>query len=72
MLKYASIRFRGTQMRVAYSLNKSNSPGSEIEWWFADLTDQEGQQLYVTAREEAAILRQIREGVVDKLLNSGT
>jgi hypothetical protein len=60
MLKYASVRFRGTQMRVAYRLNKSDSPGSE--WWFADLTDPEGEQLYVTAREEAAIRKQICEG----------
>jgi hypothetical protein len=62
MLKYASVRFRGTQLRVAYRLNKSDSPRSEIEWWFADLSDQESEQLYVTAREEAAIVRQIREG----------
>jgi hypothetical protein len=62
MLKYASVRFRGRQMRVAYRLPPSDSPGSEIRWWFADLTDQEGEQLYVTAREEAAILRQLRDG----------
>jgi hypothetical protein len=37
--------------------------GSEVEWWFADLTDQEAEQLYVTAREEVAILRQVREEV---------
>ena len=61
MLKYASVRFRGKQMRVAYKPDPSDSPSS-VEWWFADLTDQEGEQLYVTAREEAAILRQIREG----------
>jgi hypothetical protein len=61
MLKYASVRFRGKQMRVAYRPPPSDSPGS-VEWWFADLTDQEGEQLYITAREEAAILRQIREG----------
>jgi hypothetical protein len=46
MLKYASVRFRGRQMRVAYRPGPSDSPGSEIEWWFADLTDQEGEQLY--------------------------
>jgi hypothetical protein len=72
MLKYASVRFRGRQMRVAYRPGPSDSPGLEIEWWFADLTDQEVEQLYVTTREEAAILRQIRERLVDKLLNSGT
>jgi len=60
MLKYASVRFRGKQMRVAYRPGPSDSPGS-VEWWFADLTDQEGEHLYVTAREEAAILRRIRE-----------
>jgi hypothetical protein len=60
-LKYASVRFRGKQMRVAYKPSPSDSPGS-VELWFADLTDHEGEQLYVTAREEAAILRQIREG----------
>ena len=62
MLKYASVRFRGRQMRVAYRLAASDSPGSGIEWWFADLTDQEGEELYVTAREEATILRQLRDG----------
>ena len=71
MLKYASVRFRGRQMRVAYRPGPSGSPGSEIEWWFADLTDQEVEQLYVTTREEAAILRQIRDGLVDKLVTSG-
>jgi len=62
MLKYTSVRFRGRQMRVAYRLAPSDNLGSEIEWWFADLTDQEGEQLYVTAREVAAILRQLRDG----------
>ena len=59
-------------MRVAYRSNKGDSSGSEIEWWFADLTDQEREQLCVTAREEPAIFRQIREGVAVNPLNNGT
>ena len=72
MLKYASVRFRGRQMRVAYTPNKSESSRSEIEWWFADLTKQEGERLRVTAREEAAIVRQICDGIADKLLDNDT
>jgi hypothetical protein len=72
MLKYANVRLRGRQMRVAYRSNKGDSSGSEIEWWFADLTDQEREQLCVTAREESAIFRQIREGVAVNPLNNGT
>jgi hypothetical protein len=65
MPKYAMVRFRGEQMRVAYrpspsALSCGPSPSAEVEWWFADLTAQEADQLYVTPREEAAILRQIR------------
>ena len=65
MPKYAMVRFRGRQMRVAYKPSFSafaSSPNAELDWWFADLTAQEGEQLYVTPREEVAILRQIRSG----------
>jgi hypothetical protein len=49
MLKYASVRFRSKQMRVAYRPALSRG-------WFADLTDPEGEKFYLTAREEAAIV----------------
>jgi hypothetical protein len=58
MPKYAMVTIRGKQMRVAYR----PSPIVDVEWWFADLTSQERDQLYVTPREEVAILRQIRAG----------
>jgi hypothetical protein len=38
MLKYASVRFRDKQIRVAYKLGPSGSPSS-VEWWFTDLAD---------------------------------
>jgi hypothetical protein len=67
MLKYTMVRFRGRQLRVAYTRSPGDlcrlSPGSEVGWWFADLSDQEARQLYVTAREEVAILRQVRQEV---------
>jgi hypothetical protein len=59
MLKYASVRFRDKQMRVAHRPSPSDSRGSVEQW--LDLIGQEGEQLYVTAREEAADLRQLRE-----------
>jgi hypothetical protein len=53
-------------MRVTYdpspSALASLGPSAEVEWWFADLTAREREQLYVTPREEVAILRQIRSG----------
>jgi hypothetical protein len=64
MPKYAMVTFRGKQMRVTYdpSPRASSRPGpsAEVEWRFADLTAREREQLYVTPREEVAILRQIR------------
>jgi hypothetical protein len=56
IVKYASVRFRGKQMPVADRPGPVTSPGS-VERWFADLTDRESEQLCVTSREEAAILR---------------
>ena len=53
-------------MRVTYgpspSALASLGPSGEVEWWFADLTAREREQLFVTPREEVAILRQIRTG----------
>jgi hypothetical protein len=65
MPKYAMVRFRGKEMRVGYRPSFSAfacSPNAEVEWWFADLTAQEREQLYVAPREKVAILRQIRHG----------
>ena len=66
MSRYATVTFRGKQMRVTYgpspSALASLGPSGEVEWWFADLTAREREQLYVTPREEVAILRQIRTG----------
>jgi hypothetical protein len=68
MPRYATVTFRGKQMRVTYdpspSALASLGPSAEVEWWFADLTAREREQLYVTPREEVAILRQIRGGHV--------
>ena len=64
MPRYATVTFRGKQMRVTYdpspSALASLGPSAEVEWWFADLTAGERERLYVTPREEVAILRQIR------------
>jgi hypothetical protein len=65
MPKYAMVRFRGKEMRVAYQPSFSalaRGPNAELDWWFDDLTTQEREQLYVTPREEVSILRQIRGG----------
>jgi hypothetical protein len=43
MLKYASVRFCGKQIRRPRP-NPSESPGSSGQW-FADLTDQEAEPL---------------------------
>ena len=63
MPKYAMVRFRGKEIRVAYQPSFSafaSSPNAELDWWFAGLTAQEGERLYVTPREEVSILGQIR------------
>jgi hypothetical protein len=64
MPEYAIVTFRGKQMRVTYGPSPRAfcrpSPSAEVEWRFADLTAREREQLYVTPREEVAILRQIR------------
>jgi hypothetical protein len=64
MPKYAMVTFRGKQVRVTYDPSPRAcsrlDPSAEVEWWFADLTAGEREQLYVTPREEVAILRQIR------------
>jgi hypothetical protein len=63
MPNYAMVRFRGNEMRVAYRPSFSAfacSRNAEVDWWFADLTTRESEQLRVTPREEVAILRQIR------------
>jgi hypothetical protein len=65
MPKYAMARFRGKEMRVTYQPSFSafaSDSNAELDWWFADLTAQEREQLYVTSREEVSILRQIRGG----------
>ena len=66
MPKYTMVTFRGKQMRVTYDpsprASSRPSPSAEVEWRFADLTVREREQLYVTPREEVAILRQIRSG----------
>jgi hypothetical protein len=54
MPKYAMVRFRGKEMRVAYQPSFSalaSGSNAELDWWFADLTTQERDQLYVTLRE---------------------
>jgi hypothetical protein len=64
MPKFAMVTFRGKQVRVTYDSSPRASsrldPSAEVEWWFADLAAGEREQLYVTPREEVAILRQIR------------
>jgi len=50
------VRFRGETMRVAFR----PGPNDEIEWWFADLSTEERQALYVSPQEKVAIVRQIR------------
>jgi hypothetical protein len=66
MPKNTTVTFRGKQMRVTYDPSPRASsrldPSAEVEWRFADLTAREREQLYVTPREEVAILRQIRSG----------
>jgi hypothetical protein len=45
MPKYAMVRFRDKEIRVAYQPSFSafaSSPNAELDWWFADLTAQEG------------------------------
>ena len=64
MPKYAMVRFRGKEMRVAYQASFSafaSSPNAELDWWFADLTAQEREQLYVAPHEQLSILKQIRD-----------
>jgi hypothetical protein len=64
MPNYAMVMFRGNEMRVAYRPSFSAfaccSPNAEVDWWFADLTALEREQLHVAPWEEVAILRQIR------------
>jgi len=46
---------RRRQMRIAHRTNQVTlggvSPGSDVEWSFADLPDNEVEQFYVTARK---------------------
>ena len=65
MPNYAMVMFRGNEIRVAYRPSFTASvcsPNAQVDWWFADLTAQESEQLRVTAQEEVSILKQIRSG----------